>query len=206
MGWEIPESKGGGKTEKPPVGNHLAVLVAVIDMGKQLDDFDKSKPYWQWKAMFVWELVGEQIAGTAKNHVIGIDLSLSTGEKSKLRKWVQARTGKPFPAGPFDPTTELGQPCFLNVIEHKGYPKVDGVAAVPKGIPVPKPTYPLTALSLEEFQAGKPVPDFVPWLYGSPLEDHIKACQEIGGAKPTPKKKAEGDPAEGVKTGDPIPF
>jgi hypothetical protein len=210
MGWAIPESKAGGKTEKPPVGNHLAVLVAVIDMGKQLDDFDKSKPYWAWRAYFVWELVGEQIAGTEKNHVIAIDLALSTGEKSKLRKWVQARTGKPFPSGPFDPTTELGQACFLNVIEKGGYPKVDGVAAVPKGIPVPKPAYPLTALSLEEFKGGTMPPEWTPWLYGSPIEDHIRACQELGGPKPQPKKKADAAPVgaggDSTSLGGPVPF
>lgn len=209
MSWAIPESKGGGKTEKPPVGNHLAVLVAVIDMGKQLDDFDKAKPYWAWRAYFVWELVGEPIAGTTKNHVIAIDVALSTGEKSKLRKWVQARTGKPFPSGSFDPTTELGQACMLSVIEKGGYPKVDGLAAVPAVFAkqVPKPTYELTALSLDEFKAGKMPPEWTPWLYGSPIEDHIRACQEIGGAKPQPKKKAEpvGAPGEEAKK-DPIPF
>lgn len=53
-----------------------------------------------------------------------------------------------------------------------------------------QPTHPLTALSLEQFLAGTPVPEWVPWLYGSPLADHIRACQEIGGPRPRPRKKS----------------
>lgn len=206
MGWEIPKS-GGGSKEKPPAGNHLAILVGLFDMGKQWQEpFNpaKDKGYYAWRAYFVWELCGEAITGADKNHVIGIDLSLSTGERSKLRKWVEARTGKPL-AEPFNPTTELGQPCLLNVVEKNGYPKVEGMAALPKGMPVPKPTYPVTALSLDEFKAGAPLPEWVPWLYGSPLEDHIKASQELGGPKPTPKKKADAAPAANGSN-DPVPF
>lgn len=206
MGWTIPKS-GAGKTEKPPAGNHLAILVGLFDMGKQWQEpFNpaKDKGYWAWRAFFVWELTGEEIAGTGKNHVIGIDLSLSTGDRSKLRKWVEARTGRPL-VEPFDPTTELGQACLLNVIEKNGYPKVDGMAALPKGMPVPKPTYPVTALSLDDFKGGTPVPEWVPYLYGSPLEEHIRACQEIGGAKPQPKKKDAPAPAAESKFED-APF
>lgn len=210
MGWEIPKSVGGAK-EKAPAGNHLAVLVGLFDMGKQWQEpFNpaKDKGYWGWRAFFVWELCDEVIASTSKRHVIGIDLSLSTGDRSKLRKWVEARTGKPI-AEPFDPTTELGQACMLNVVEKNGYPKIDGMAALPKSLAAhpPKPSYPVTALTLEEFKAGKPLPEWVPWLYGSPLEDHIRACQEIGGPKPQPKKKADGAPAAAPSDAgaDPVP-
>ncbi len=205
MGWEIP--KAGGAKEKPPAGNHLAILVGLFDMGRQWQEsFDKGKPgYWQWRAFFVWELCGEAIAGTGKNHVIGIDLTMSSDEKSKLRKWIEARTGKPW-SPPFDPRPELGQPCLLNVVEKNGYPKVDGMAALPKGMPVPKPTYPVTALSLDEFKGGSPVPEWVPYLYGSPLEEHIRACQEIGGAKPQPKKKDAPAPAAAGSQLEDAPF
>lgn len=207
--WAMTASKsGGGGAVKAPAGNHLAVLVGIFDMGHQLDDFDPLKSKWQHRAFFVWELVGEPIAGASKNHVIGIDLTLSLNEKAKLRKWVEARTGKPIPDGTtFDPTTELGQPCFLNVIEKNGYPKVEGVAAVPKGIPVPKASYPLVAVTLDEFLAKTPIPEWVPYLYGSPLADHISAAREIGGAKPSAKKAAAATAGgEQAPAGGPIPF
>lgn len=208
MSWEIPKS-GGGKTEKPPVGNHLAVLVGLFDMGKQWQEPFKAgdKGYWQWRGFFVWELCKKRITGTDKNHVIGIDLSLSTGDKSKLKAWVEARTGKAI-ASPFNPTTELGQACLLSVVEKNGYPKVNGMAALIEGIDAPKPTYEPLAISLADFQAGKAIPEWCPWLYGSPLEDHIRACQQIGGAKPQPRGKgdAPADGAPATKSGDPIPF
>lgn len=218
MSWEIPKS-GGGSKEKPPADNHLAILVGLFDMGKQWQEpFNAAagdKGYWGWRAFFVWELTGAKISGTDKNHVIGIDLSLSTGERSKLRKWVEARTGKPL-TEPFNPTTELGKACFLNVVEKGGYPKVDGMAAVPAAFAkaAPAPTYPVTSVTLAEFREGAALPEWVPYLYGSPLEEHIKACQEIGGPKPQPKKKgpAPGTPeAAGVVTAagekpDVIPF
>lgn len=214
----LTANKGsGGGTEKAPAGNHLAVLVGLFDMGNQLDDFDPTKPRWQHRAYFVWELVAEQIAGTNKNHVIGIDLTLSLNEKAKLAKWIGARTGKPLPDGSsYDIMQELGQACMLNVVEKGGYPKVDGVAGIPKGIPVPKPTYTPTAVSLDDYMKGAKIPEWCPYLYGNPLSDHIAACKEIGAAKPTTKKaapaasapaagglNADGTPA---KSGDPIPW
>lgn len=187
MGWEI---KSGGATEKPPVGNHRAVLVGLFDMGQQWQEpfSDGDKGYWQHRAFFVWELVEEQIKGASRNHLIGIDLTLSVKDTAKLYKWVKARTGTA-PGVGFNPLSELGGACLLNVVDNKGYPKVDGMSALPKGMAAPVPTYPLTAVSLEEFQS-KPatIPDWCPWLYGAHLADHIRACKEIGGPKPEAKK------------------
>lgn len=191
MGWEI---KGGGATEKPPVGNHRAVLVGLFDMGQQWQEpfSEGDKGYYAHRAFFVWELVDEAIKGATRNHVIGIDLTLSVKDTAKLYKWVKARTGTA-PGVGFNPVTELGGACLLNVVENKaGYPKVDGMSMLPKGMAAPVPTYPLTAVSLDEFRAGTAIPEWCPWLYGSELADHIRACKEIGGAKPEAKKGGAG--------------
>lgn len=213
MSFTIKASKGGGGgTEKAPAGNHLAVLVGVFDMGTQENTF-QGDTKWQRRAFFVWELVGEKISGTTKNHVIGIDLTLSLNEKAKLRKWIEARTGKVIPEGAeFDIAKELGQPCMLNVVEKNGYPKIEGVAAVPAAFikSMPPATYPLTAVDLDQFMSKEAtIPDWSPWLYGSPLEDHISACKEIGAAKPQPKKADSGTISpNGIATGtnDRVPF
>jgi hypothetical protein len=205
--WEVTgTTTGGGKYEKPPAGNHLAVLVAVIDMGQQWQEPFKAgdKGYWSRRAYFVWELCDEKIAGTEKNHVIAIDLTMSRKDTSKLYLWYKARTGQEIP-NPYDPTKDLGTHCMLNVVEKNGYPKVDGTTAVPKALAsrLPAPTYPLTAVSLSQFQAKTPVPEWVPWCYGSPVEEHIKASKEIGGPKPSPKKKP---PAEAAAADDDTGF
>lgn len=200
--FDMTANKGGGGGEKAPPGNHLAVLVGVFSMGTQENDFQGDVTR-QRRAFFVWELVGATIAGTTKNHVIGIDLNLSLNEKAKLRKWIEARTGKAIPDGtPFNPATELGQPCLLNVVEKGGYPKIAGVAALPKGMPNPTPTYKPTLTTLDDFKANAGcIPEWCPWLYGSPLADHIRASIELAGDKPRPKK-ADGAPANA----DPIPY
>jgi hypothetical protein len=194
--WEIGGSTtGGDRRESPPAGNHLAVLVGLIDLGHQWQepyDPEKDKGYWSRRAYFVWELCQEQIAGTTKNHVIAIDLTLSRRDTAKVAIWHKARTGQEIP-NPYDPTAELGAHCMLNVTKNpKGYSKVSGVAAVPKALAghLSPPTYPLTAVSLSQFRAGtRSVPDWVPYLFGSPIEEHVKACREIGGAKPSPRSK-----------------
>lgn len=204
---KIKASAGGagGGAEKPPAGNHAAILVGLFDMGHQWQEpfTPKDKGYFAHRAFFVWELVSEKMSGSERNHVIGIDLTMSLkGEKSKLRKFLEGRMGKKIAEGfEFDPMTELGQPCLLNVIEKNGYPKIEGVAALPKGWPLAKSGYEPVAIGLEEFRTGVVIPDWCPYLYGSPLADHINACREIGGEKPA-KRKAEAAPAEK----GPIPF
>ena len=211
----IKASSGEGKTEKCPAGNHLAVCVGVFDMGHQLNDGPMGNGKWQHRAYFLYELVDEKMTGMRDaNHVIGIDLTLSLHEKAKLRLWIEARTGKKLPDdAELDPTSELGTVSMLNVVLNKGgYPQISGMAAAPKRLAEgAKASYPLTAITLEEFQAGTSIPDYCPWLYGSPLADHIRASREIGEAKPRAKKADK--PAGGTQydpnattAGGEIPF
>src|SRR5688572_12457251 len=125
--FQVKATKGEGGYEKAPPGNHPAVLVAVVDMGTQESEY-AGETKLQHRVYMVWELVTKKMTGVDRNHAIGIDLTLSLNEKAKLRKWVEARTGRPIPeGGEYDVTKELGQPCLLNVVEKNGYPKVEGV-------------------------------------------------------------------------------
>lgn len=184
--WTQKASKGnGGGFEKAPAGNHPAVLVAVIDMGHQWQDgFQGAPGKYQHRAYFVWELVCEKMAGMKdKNHVIALDLTISLNEKAKLRKWIEARTGKAIPDGvDYDISQELGQPCLLGVVMKGDYPKVDSVSGVPKGMKVDAPQNKPVAITLDDFKSGKAsIPEFVPWLYGEALVDVINRCKEIAG-------------------------
>lgn len=214
--FKMKASKGGegGQFEKPPAGNHPAALVAIVDMGTQKQEY-QGEVKWQRRAFLVWELTQEVMSGSTQKHVIGIDLTLSLTDKSKLRKWIEARSGKPIPdGGEYDITSELGQPCLLNVVEKNGYPKIDGVSAMPRGIPVTAPSRKPFAWSLEEYQEGTPIvlPDWIPWLYGRPLADWIAECKELtnGGesrpranvtppSKPTNGKPPSAPPSKVVK-------
>lgn len=180
MSWTIQGNPGGG--EKAPIGNHPAVLVGIIDLGTQWQNGYNGEPgKWEHRAFFVWELVQEKKAN-GFNHTIGIDLKLSFHEKSKLRKWVEARSGKRYEAAAdFDVSAELGQPCLLNVVANaKGYPKVDNVGPLPKGMTVPTPMCTPTAIPFKA--AAEPeIPTWVPWLYGQRIQDVIGDAKENGG-------------------------
>lgn len=191
--WKQTAKKGGeGSFEKAPPGNHMAILVALIDLGEQYDEYG-GEGKWTHRAYFVWELVAERMSGSKRNHVIGIDLNVSLTEKAKLRKWIEARTGKAIPDGAeYDISRELGQPCLLNVVTKNDFPKIDSLGALPKGMPVPTPTYPPTLIGLDDFRAGTPVPEWVPYLYAESIPDVIRRSKEMGGEAATRRKgKAE---------------
>ena len=223
MGWDIKPPGSGGGTEKPPVGNHLAVLVGLFELGHHWRVNKKPKTpkdvgYWEQRAHFVWELVGEKIAGTTKNHVIAAEVTLSLGENANLRKWVKARTGvDPLLVPGWSVVSELGQPCMLNVVavksktSDKEYANVGGMAAVPnvlKGV-VPKPGYTPVAIPVEDLLAGAPVPEWCPWSFGRPIQDKVRESRENGGkppadAPPVPATDPEPVPTEPGK--EVIPF
>jgi len=183
--WAVQPSQGGD-FEKAPVGNHPAVLVALIDLGTQWQDGYQGEPgKWQRRVYWCWELVTKRLSGTkGRNHVLGMDLTLSTHEKAKMRKIIESRSGRKVPDGvPYDISTELGKPCLLNVILKGQYPQIDGVSAVPDGMVVPSPTYKPVAVSLRDHEeAGSPVvADWLPWLFGRKLGDVVMDCREIAG-------------------------
>lgn len=177
---EANSSKGEG-FEKAPAGNHPAVLVAIIDMGTQRQEYQGTVTCPE-RAFFVWELVTKRQEGFKdRNHVIGIDLTVSLNVKSKLRQWIEARSGRKIRDGEgYDISQELGKPCLLNVLHsEKGYAKVEGVGSVPDGLTVPPPQNKPVIISLDEFKAGTPIPEWVPYLFGEPLSDHIRRCKEL---------------------------
>ena len=164
MSWkQVAKSGGGDNFEKAPPGNHPAVLVALIDLGVQENEFNGEKKY-QHRAFFCWELTSEKNT-KGNNFIIGIYLTVSMGDKAKLRQWVDAWRGRKTNDGEeFDISSLVGKKCLLSVTESRGYSKVNGVAQVPKGMAVPKPTHQLTTFSIDDIKTA-----------GEKLETAIKA-------------------------------
>jgi hypothetical protein len=80
----------------------------------------------------------------------------------------------------------LGKPCLVGISHGKSangnaYAKITGISNVPKGMGVPKPLTPIFEwhVGSGDFQA----PDWLPFLYGEPVEDVIKRSVEFAGAK-----------------------
>lgn len=215
--WTPKASKGNGDGfPKAPAGNHPAVLVAIVDLGTQKQEY-QGNVTWQRRAYFCWELTAEAVPGFKdKNFLVGLDLNISLNEKAKLRKWIEARVGKQIPEGvEYDIRKELGQKCLLNVAEKNGYPKVEGMGAVPKGMAVPDAKTPPFLFSLDERKpdGSFELPDWLPWLYGSKLGDVILECKEIanpdatgGGVTEAGRKAAEENAKAEADLADKIPW
>lgn len=199
MSWAMPVKKddGGGKFERPPAGNHPAVLVGLIDLGTQWQDGYNGEPgKHQHRIYFVYELVTKKVTGKVnENHLVAIDLTLSMHEKAKMRKWVEARLGRKLRDGEsYDITAELGQPVLLNVTANdKGYTKIEGVSAIPDGLPVPPPLRKPVAWKLgDPFES---IPSWLPYLYGRDIPTVIRDSEEVKNAPPVQAQPQQAAPA-----------
>lgn len=166
-----------GDFEKAPIGQHVAALVAFIDLGTHLESFQGGDPKPKPKIFLVWELCDEaKEDGT--NHTIGLQLNFSWEEKATYRKLIEAWRGKPFAEGEtFDPSALLGKPCLLNVADKNGYPYVANAGTLPKGMTGKKPTY---KPFLYEIGVGPlPLQDWLPYIYGKTVREKIEASQEM---------------------------
>ena len=140
---KAPKKSEGGDFHNPPAGSHPAVLVAMIDLGTQDEDFE-GKPRKVHQVYLVWELTAEQLPGSTFNHALGKVFTLSFHEKGGLRKLAEKWRGKAYNAeDEIDYGAMLGKSCLLTV-EHKTnkagdrtYANFAGVSPVPKGLSVP---------------------------------------------------------------------
>jgi hypothetical protein len=127
----------------PPVGNHLARLYRVIDLGTQMREFE-GKVNMQRRVKFFWELHGEDETGAAlttddgKPLIQSHEYTWSLGEKANLRRDLESWRGVGFTdeeVRGFDIRNVLGQFCMLNIVHReslgKKYANVKGVSKVP---------------------------------------------------------------------------
>ncbi len=180
MGWKQVARASTGDFEKAPPGNHPAILVALIDLGYQANDY-QGKVTYPLRAYFCWELTSEKNK-EGNNFLVGIDLTVSMDTKAKLRGWVDSWRGRVTPDGEeFDISTLVGKKCLLSITEKRGYSNVSGVAAIPKGMTVAPATKPLTTFNVADIKpdGSFTIPEWLPWLYGKPLKDVIMArCEK----------------------------
>jgi hypothetical protein len=188
------KKKGDGDYPKAPPGNHPAVLVAIVDLGHQENNYQGNVTV-QRQAYFCWELVNEKQPNSNANFLIGNSLTVSLNEKAKLRKWIQSRIGRTIADGEkYDIRQELGQPCLLNVIEKNGYPQIDNVGPLPRGMACPPPKNAPFLWSMENMPADRKInlPAWLPWSYGSPLGAIIMGSYEMTG-KTIPERNSQTD-------------
>lgn len=182
-----PKGTGGDGTEfeKPPPGNHPAVCVAVVDLGTRQESYQGGPPKPKHKLYIAWELLGVCQSGTTRHHVIGQDYVLSLGEQANLRQMLDSWFAGRLKEGDEPDLTGLaGCRCLLNVA-HKTTKSGKQVAAVKGVTPLPEPMKkglpkgqhkPLTW----EIGSGEfPNPDWLPYLFGRPVLEHIDESDEV---------------------------
>jgi hypothetical protein len=136
-----------------PVGNHVAICNAVIDLGLQPGSPQYPDPKRQVYVRF--ELPTEQVKYVKDGQEItgpmsiGKTFTASMSEKANLRKFVESWFGKKFPndaaAADFDHAALLGRKCLLNVTHNekgeKTYANISAATPIPKGMTADYPQH-----------------------------------------------------------------
>lgn len=118
-------AKGGKDFELVPIGVHLAVCSQVIHLGVQPGGKypDRDQVYIKFEIPGVrvkWEKNGKEQEGPA---IIGTFFTLSIGEKSNLRPFLEGWRGRGFTKeeeDAFEVTSIAGKVCQLSVIHEEG--------------------------------------------------------------------------------------
>lgn len=179
--------------ELAPAGQHVAVCIAVIDLGTHTETFQGQDPKDAHKIFLAWELTAE-----STRPVVGMGFTLSLHTKSKLRAWLKNWSGgKDLSDGQeFDVTKLAGLACQLT-IEHKQsgdrtFSNIANLTGLAKGMNAPKAEKPTVIFDID----GGKTPAFEDWmprLYGKTVEEWILESHEKGGKKAAP-------PAAGTQT------
>lgn len=199
---------GGGDFTPVAAGTYPAVLVALLDIGTYRETFQGQKPKDVRKLVLAWELEADD-----GRYFIGRDYTLSLADKAHLRALVEKWRGKSLGDDEeFDLEKLVGKPCLLSVSHKEAktsgntYARVDGAAALMKGMTAIKPTHKPFAWSVED---GSAFPDheWIPYLRGEPLAEVVKQCHERTGRKSeADDPNREEDPQAVGASANEIPF
>lgn len=135
----IAKDSGNVSIEKLENGVYTAISSMIVDLGLQVSEkFDKT----QRKMMIIWNVLGEEVEIDGKKlpRTIAKEYSFSLGEKSNLRKDLQAWRSKTFTGEElqgFNLLNILNKACQLQIIleekNGKKYNNIASIMALPKG-------------------------------------------------------------------------
>lgn len=200
----IVKSEGNSTIPQLEPGVYTGVASALIDLGLQENSMYKKT---QRKVIIIWNIVGETI--TVKDEelprVISKEYTMSLGEKSTLRKDLEAWRGKVFSADElegFDLRNIINTACQLqiNAQEKNGrtYTNIAAIMAIPKGtkIDTVDDTYIFDTYEPESWNNYDKIPNWIKEkikkalnITETGLANYIKDYEEM-------KKEQEGKQAE----------
>jgi len=179
---EVP-SPGAGDYVVCAPGNYPATIIGVVDIGHQLDKFNKDRDGATSEVrqlVLFFELAERQPDG--KRFLLERLYTWSLHEKSSFSKLASSVLSRTFKEGDrFSPKELLGVAVMVAVSNamsaEKTYHKVESVAAFPKGMQAPRPENALFSYSVVEGGEFHP-PVELPYVYGQPIKDLIAASRE----------------------------
>lgn len=193
-----PSKSGeGGDFELVSAGQHVAMLVAIIDLGTQDTQYQGT---WstKHKVFFGWEIL-DQKQKDGSPFRIGIDYTMSGASNGNFRPMVEGWLGKTLPEGvdyafhaPAKDGGLLGRYCLLNIAHAKSgkgkdIAKIMGVSAVPQmmraGAAALKPSRAPFVWEIESADVPSLAEEM--YLFGQKLSAHISAAHERGGGRKT---------------------
>ncbi len=210
--------------ELTPTGNYVARCYKMIELGTLRETINGDTKELK-KILIGWEFPNDtkvfDPAKGAQPIVVSEEYTLSTGEKSNLRKMLESWRGKGFSADEakaFDVTAVLGKPCMINIIHTpkktdptKFYDKISSVTGIPKGMIAPAQVNPTFLLSYDDWSWEKfdSLPEWIKdkmkksFEYAAlttPNSQQMAAHQD---GLPAPQRNASGDVVSAI---DDLPF
>lgn len=138
----IAKESTGVSIEKLENGVYTAISSMIIDLGKQTSEkFGKT----QRKFMMIWNIIGEavEINGNKLPRTMSKEYGYNLGEKSNLRRDLQAWRGQPFTSEElqgFNLLKILNKPCQLQIIKEEKngntYNNISSIMALSKGMTI----------------------------------------------------------------------
>lgn len=196
----IVKSNGNSEIKQLEPGVYTGIASAIIDLGIQENTLFGNK---QRKAIIIWNIVGETVKVNDEilPRVMSKEYTMSLGEKSTLRKDLEAWRGRPFTAeelNGFDLKNILNVPCQLQINQQdrngKTYVNIAAIMAIPKGMRVEpiKDVYVFDTYESETWNNYDKIPNWIKEkikkalnLAETQLDLHIKDYEEM-------KKEQEG--------------
>lgn len=156
----IATANGGGSKKLQPEGEHVGRCIWLIDLGMQ--DVEYQGEHKKLRRIWIeWELSCTKTVFRRSDgevpFTIGKEYTLYLGERSNLRRDLEAWRGKGFDEAElesFDVSRLLGAPAMLTIIHRvsgagRTYAEITSITRVPKGIKVPAQICPSLKFDIE---------------------------------------------------------
>lgn len=176
--------------ELAPVGNHLAILYAIYELGTQWHPREEPGKQWYPEVRFYWELCDE-LMSDGRPFAVNKTYRASLYETSQLAKDLKAWLPAEFIVGQeFDLSGLVGRACMVNVSHSKPnfngtvYANVDAITALNKRTAQPDAQH--NPNRVYEIEMGPPGDEFPEYL-----RKKIMSCREFAGNQAMMERPAD---------------